>query len=413
MGFWSRLLGKQASTDITSSLELFREVYGGGREAYSGKTVNLDVALEDATTHACMRVITEGVAQVSFHLIQETGGRRTTIYDGLGSVLYRRPNSWQTSFEFRETIMMHLLLAGNAYVFVNRVGSAREIRELIPIEPRHVQVKRYLDLTIEYTVTLDNGQTRIFGQDAIWHLKGPSWNSWMGLDAIKMARNAIGLSATLEQGQAEFQKNGARPSANYAVTEKLSPERFEFLSKWLDRHQPGGDRYGKPVITDSGAKFTAMMMSATDQQLLETRKHQVEDVCRRFRVMPIMVGQSDKAATYASAEQMFLAHVVHTLMPWYNRIEQSADVNLLSEEQRNAGFYTKLNPNALMRGAAKDRAEYYAKGLGSGNGKGWLTQNDVRDFEDMDRSDDPKADELPQPSAPTPGTPPTDPASKE
>jgi phage portal protein BeeE len=131
--------------------------------------------------------------------------------------------------------------------------------------------------------------------------------------------------------------------------------------------------------------------------------------------MPIMVGQSDKAATYASAEQMFLAHVVHTLMPWYQRIEQSADVNLLSEEQRNAGFYTKLNPNALMRGAATDRAEYYAKGLGSGGGKGWLTQNDVRSFEDMDKSDDPKADELPQPvEKPAPiDKPQTDPASEE
>ncbi len=113
--------------------------------------------------------------------------------------------------------------------------------------------------------------------------------------------------------------------------------------------------------------------------------------------MPIMVGHSDKTATYASAEQMFLAHVVHSLMPWYQRIEQSADVNLLSEAQRAAGYYTKLNPNALMRGAAKDRAEYYAKGLGSGGAKGWLTQNDVRSYEELDRSDEAEADELPQP----------------
>jgi phage portal protein BeeE len=118
--------------------------------------------------------------------------------------------------------------------------------------------------------------------------------------------------------------------------------------------------------------------------------------------MPIMVGFSDKAATYASAEQMFLAHVVHTLMPWYQRIEQSADVNLLTEAQRMAGMYVKLNPNALMRGAAKDRAEYYAKALGSGGTKGWMTQNDVRSLEEMDRSDDPEADMLPQPTTSKP-----------
>lgn len=391
-----------------TSLELFREIYGGGRKSHAGTVVNLDIALEDAATHACMRVITEGVAQVSFHLIQETTGRRQTIYDGLGNVIYRRPNPWQTSFEFRETIMMHLLLAGNAYVFVNRVGLAREVRELIPIEPRRVEVKQKPDYSIEYTVSNDNGERKVFGQDSIWHLRGPSWNSWMGLDAIKMARNAIGLSSSLEQGQSEFQKNGARTSGLLSVgdaTTKLTAEQFEQLSKWIDRHAIGGDRSGKALISDRGATYSPFTMNAVDQQLIETRKHQVEDVCRRFRVMPIMVGQSDKAATYASAEQMFLAHVVHTLMPWYQRIEQSADVNLLSEEQRNAGFYTKLNPNALMRGAAKDRAEYYAKGLGAGNGKGWLTQNDIRGFEDMDLSDDPEADKLPQPPAPTPGTP--------
>lgn len=412
MGFWSRIFRRE---EKMTSLDLFREIYGGGRESHAGKVVNLDLALEDATTHACMRVITEGVSQVSFHLIRETGGTRKVVYDGLGSVIYRRPNPWQTSFEFRETIMMHLMLAGNAYVFVNRVGSKREVRELIPIEPRRVEVKQRPDYSLEYKVSSDTGETKIFGQDAIWHLRGPSWNSWIGLDAIKMARNAIGLSASIEQGQSEFQKNGAKMSHGFSVTEKLDKSQFDLLSNWLDRHMIGGDRSHKPLILDRDAKVLNDVMSAVDQQLIETRKFQVEDVCRRFRVMPIMVGQSDKAATYASAEQMFLAHVVHTLMPWYQRIEQSADVNLLSEEQRNAGFYTKLNPNALMRGAAKDRAEYYAKGLGSGGVKGWLTQNDVRRFEDMDESDDPKADELPQPvEKPAPTTnPPSDPASEE
>jgi phage portal protein BeeE len=113
-----------------------------------------------------------------------------------------------------------------------------------------------------------------------------------------------------------------------------------------------------------------------------------------------MVGHAgDQTPTFASAEQFFLAHVVHTLMPWYQRTEQSADVNLLTDDQRRAGFYTKLNPNALMRGAAKDRAEYYAKGLGSGGSKGWLTQNDVRGLEEMELSAEPEADKLPQPIA--------------
>jgi HK97 family phage portal protein len=398
MGFWRRLFGRE---EKMTSLELFREVYGGGRESHAGVVVNLQTTLEEATAHACCRVLSEGVAQVPWHLFRETDGRKVIVDDPLDRLLYRRPNPWQTSFEFRETVMLHLLLAGNAYVFVSRVGSKREIRELIPIEPRRVEVKQRADYTLEYKVTADNGDSKTFGADAIWHLRGPSWNTWMGLDAIKMARNAIGLSASIEQGQSEFQKNGAKATGMLSVTDKLDKAQFELLAAWMDRHMIGGDRSNKPFIVDREGKFTPFTMTGVDQQLIETRKHQVEDICRRFRVMPIMVGHSDKAATYASAEQMFLAHVVHSLMPWYQRLEQSADVNLLTEEQRMAGFYTKLNPNALMRGAAKDRAEYYAKGLGSGGAKGWLTQNDVRNYEDLDRSDDEGADKLPQPAPPT------------
>nr|WMC97939.1 phage portal protein [Aminobacter aminovorans] len=413
MGFWRRLFGMEGKT---SSLELFREIYGGGRESKAGVVVNTQTALEVSTVLACCRVIAEGVSQVPFHLYQEANGRKQIAADPLDYVLYRRPNSWQTSFEFRETVMFHTILTGNAFVFVNRVGRERTIKELIPIEPRRVTVEQRADYALQYKVSADNGETKTFGQDAIWHLRGPSWNTWMGLEATKLARNAIGLSISLEQGQSEFQKNGAKTSGALAVEDTLDKTQFELLAAWLDRHMIGGDRSHKPLILDRNAKWLADVMSAVDQQLIETRKHQIEEICRPFRVMPLMVGHPADMAARAATESIFLQHVVHCLMPWYQRLEQSADVNLLSEGQRKAGFFTKLNPNALMRGAAKDQAEYYAKALGSGGTKGWMTQNEVRDRQDMDRSDDPKADELPQPvvkAQPTPKDPPSDPASEE
>jgi HK97 family phage portal protein len=125
-------------------------------------------------------------------------------------------------------------------------------------------------------------------------------------------------------------------------------------------------------------------MTSVESQTLESRKQQVEEICRTFRVMPIMVGQSDKAATYASAEQMFLAHVIHCLLPWYERWCTSADVNLLSEQDRREGYYTKLNPNALLRGAAKDRAEFYSKALGAGGTAAWMSQDEIRGLEELD-----------------------------
>lgn len=398
MGFWQRLFGKEQKA--SSSLQLFREIYGG-RESRSGVSVNSNSALEVTTVLACLRVIAEGISQVPFRVFQDTdAGRRVAVEHPLYRVLYRRPNPWQTSFEFRETLTLHTALVGNAYCFINRVGSRREIRELIPIEPRRVSVEQRPDMSLVYTVSSDSGETRKFGADAIWHLRGPSWNSWAGLDATQKARDAIGLAITLEQGQSDFQKNGAKTSGLYSVKDKLSPEKYALLRKWFEEEFAREGAY-KPLILDQDAKYTPFTMTGVDQQLLETRRHQVEEICRAFRVMPIMIGQSDKAATYASAEQMFLAHVVHTLMPWYERIEQSADVNLLSEDDIAAGYYTKFTPNALMRGAAKDRGEFYAKALGSGGSKGWMTQNDVRALEEMDRIDDPEADKLAQPAGQT------------
>jgi phage portal protein BeeE len=141
--------------------------------------------------------------------------------------------------------------------------------------------------------------------------------------------------------------------------------------------------------------------------LIETRKFQIEEICRGMRVWPIMVGHAgDQSPTFASASEFFQAHKTYTLDPMYRRISQSANVNLLGLDDLKAGYYTKFVINALMSSSPKDKAEYYAKMLGAGGAKGWGTQNEVRDLEDMDRMDDPKADELPQPvvkATPAPG----------
>ena len=130
-------------------------------------------------------------------------------------------------------------------------------------------------------------------------------------------------------------------------------------------------------------KFTSMTAPNDQAQFLEPRKFPVEEICRAFRVLPIMVGYSDKTATYASAEQMFLAHVVHTLSPWCRRIETSIAKNLFSEEERRQGLYAKFMLNGLLRGAAKDRAEFYARMYGIGA----MNPNEVREYEDMNPYD--------------------------
>ena len=383
-----------------SSLDLFREIYGS-KESRSGVKVGWKEALDEATVQACVRVLCNGVAQVPFPLMQEAGGMRVKATDHPAFKVFQRPNAYQTSFALRETIMLHLALTGNAFVWKGLVGRNRELRALEPIDPAHMTVTRERDGTLLYKVTANDGAAQIFTSAEIWHIRGPSWAPWLGMDAVKLARDAIGLAIATEQAHADFHKGNARVSGLLAMDGTLGKEKFESLGAWLDRHSDGGDRVGKPIILDMGAKYTPFGMTGVDAEHLATRMHQIGEICRAFGVIPLMVGQSDKTATYASAEQMFLAHVVHTLSPWYARIEQSADAELLTEADRAAGYYFKFMANGLMRGAAKDRAEFYAKALGSGSpGTAWMTPNEARALEDMDPIEG--GDDLPTGAPPVP-----------
>lgn len=405
MAFWGGLFKSVWQTEKKlTQLEILNAVYGGHTTS-SGRTVNWVTALEVATVLACCKVIAEGIAQVPWKVFKDTGTdiRNAQAEHPLYRLLYRRPNRWQTSFEFRETIAFHLVLKSNAYVFVGRVGMAREIRELVPLEPQFMTVEKLESGKLRYTYRPTKGEAAVFDEEKIWHIRGPSWNNWYGMDAVTMAREAISLAMATETSQGNMHKNGMQSAGTYSVEGNLSPEKYGFLAAWLDKYAMGGERVGKPMILDMGAKWLTQQMTGVDSQHLETRRHQIEEICRSFRVMPIMVGFSDKTATYASAEQMFLAHVVHTLSPWYERLEQSADVNLLTEDEIKAGFYTKFIPNALMRGASKDRAEFYKAALGGNGIPGWKTPNEIRALEEEGPLDD--GGELykpPPPPAPAP-----------
>jgi len=371
MPFWSRLFGRKSLQQLPP--------FARWPESKAGVDINTTTALGAATIMACTRAIAEGVAQTEIKFHRQSGGKERILDHPLLPILTRRPNPWQTSFEFRETLLFHLVLCGNAFVFVNRVRG--QVVELIPIEPGKVWVQRNPDMTMTYTVTFEDGRAATLTAADIWHLRGPSWNSWMGLEAIKVARDAIGLSIALETSHARLHKNGLQPSGVYTMEGTMVEEQYKRLRAYLERHFAGADNAGTPLILDRNAKWIPQTMTGVDSQHLETRKHQIEEICRHMRVIPLMVQHSDKTATYASAEQMFIAHVVHTIAPWATRFEQSAEANLLAPGE---DVDIRFNLKSLMRGAAKDRAEYYAKALGSGGSPAWMTQNEVREDDGLD-----------------------------
>ncbi len=397
MSFWSRFLPQPSQKDGLGSetLHLLREIYGG-RESKSGLSINWQNALEVTTALACARVLAEGVAQVPLKLYRQNadgrGGEEAKDHP-LFDVLYRKPNDWQTSFAFRETMMLHLVMCGNFFAYKVRVRGT--VRELIPFSPGSVSVKQLPDLSLAYTVNSPGESSKTFGADQIWHVRGPSWNSWMGLEPVKLAREALGLALATEEHHSRMHANSAMPSGIFSVEGNLNDAEHKRLTAWIDQKMAGLRNVGKPFVLDRGAKWLDQQVKGVDTQHLETRRYQVEEICRAFRVMPIMVGHSDKTATYASAEQMFLAHVMYSLLPWGTRIEQAIGTDLL-DVSRDVGVVAKFNWNGLQRGAFKDRTDSYSKALGAGGSPAWMTPNEVRALEEMNPIDG--GDELPKPT---------------
>jgi HK97 family phage portal protein len=389
MGFLSRNL---AARKALNTYDVFKDLLNYGTSS-SGKSVSVKTAVEVAAVFACLRVRANGLAQVPLKLMRESedGKSRLPAKDhNLFNLLKSRPNDWQTSFEYRETLSFHLDLCGNHYSFINR-SNRSGIMELIPFEPGSVTVKRSVDYELTYDVRADNGSVQTFPAKAIWHVRGPSWNSWMGLEAVQLAREAIGLSMAIEEQQARQQKNGVKTSGTYSVEGTLGKgDQYNQLKKWIEENHAGAQNAGKPMLLDRSAKWLNTSMTGVDAQTLETRRFQVEEICRHFGVNPIMVFAESKNTTYASAEQMFLSHVVHTLSPTYTRIEQSIDANLLTDKDREDGLYACFVDEGLLRGSMKDKKDTL---LGYANG-GLMTPNEARAKLDMNPDPDPASDKL-------------------
>lgn len=376
-------LWRSGSERKNDTLKIWRELYGG-REAISGVTVNSKTALEVMTVLACVRVKANGIAQVPLKLMREGDGiggmpsRKAAKDHDLYEILHRRPNDWQTSFEFRQTVEMHRQLVGNAFIFVNRSVSGR-ILELIQLDPAKVEVKQENDWSLHYFVTALDGTKKEFPRSAIWHLRGPSWNGVLGLEIVKLAREAIGLSMAIEQSQARLHRNGVQTSGFYSVKGPLESDPHKRLKAYVEQNHVGLHNAGKPFILDREATWVPLTMTGVDAETLNTRRFQIEDICRAFNLFPQMIGYTDKTATHASAEQFFGAHVVHCLGPEYEAWEQSIDCNLLTDEDRQVGLYSKFFVSGLLRGSTKDRGNFYTQLYNIGA----INPNEVRALEDM------------------------------
>lgn len=390
--------------------ELWASALGGSWQSRSGPPVGWMTSLRVSTVLACARVLAEGLAQLPLKVLrlEKDGSRTPAINHPVYDMLYRRPNDFQTSFEMRETMMLHAVLAGNAYTFINRAGG--KVQELIPIPPDRVQAKQLADLSIVYRVTGIDGRVVEMDQSLIWHIRGLSWDGFRGLDIVQLAREAVGLAMAAEQSQALLHANAARPSGLLSLKGNLDQTELIRLAAWVRKNYSGLDNTSRVMVLGDEAKFTPFDFSSVDTQQIEMRRLQIEEICRFMRVFPQMVMHSDKTATFASADAFFTAHVVHSLSPWVARWEHSIERSLLDDDR---ALIAKFNINGLLRGDAGVRGEFYLKALGGARAEtAYMTRNEVRALEDMDPIEG--GDVLPTPSPPAqaPGGPDTTPAAK-
>lgn len=357
--------------------------YMGGSSA--GKNVNERSAMQMTAVYSCVRILAEAVAGLPLHLYRykEDGGKERAIDNNIYHLLHDEPNKEMSSFIFRETLMTHLLLWGNAYAQIIRNGKG-EVVALYPLMPNKMQVDRDKNGELYYIYTRSSDEAKTMEGVTVYltprdvlHIPGLGFDGLVGYSPIAMAKNAIGLAIATEEYGAKFFANGAAPSGvlEHPGTIK-DPSRLR--ENWNSTFG-GSANSGKVAVLEEGMKYTPISISPEQAQFLETRKFQIDEIARIFRVPPHMVGDLEKSS-FSNIEQQSLEFVKYTLDPWVIRWEQSLSRALLNEDEKRKYFF-KFNLEGLLRGDYESRMSGYAVARQNG----WMSANDIRELENMDK----------------------------
>lgn len=351
----------------------------------SGKRVNEMSAMQMTAVYSCVRILAEAVAGLPLHLYRYTdnGSKEKAIEHPLYRLLHDEPNPEMTSFIFRETLMTHLLLWGNAYAQIVRNGKG-EVLGLYPLMPNKMSVDRDTDGRLWYTYTRSTdeaptmkGSTVKLHPYDVLHIPGLGFDGLVGYSPIAMAKNAIGMGIACEEYGARFFANGAAPGGvlEHPGTVK-DPQKIR--DSWNSVYRGTGNAH-KVAVLEEGMKYTPIGISPEQAQFLETRKFQINEIARIFRVPPHMVGDLEKSS-FSNIEQQSLEFVKYTLEPWVIRWEQSIMRALLSTQEKEM-YFVKFNLEGLLRGDYQSRMNGYA----IARQNGWMSTNDIRRLENLDQ----------------------------
>ena len=351
----------------------------------SGKRVNERTSMQMTAVYSCVRILSEAVASLPLNVYRytDTGGKEKAIDHSLFHLLHDEPNPEMSSFIFRETLMTHLLLWGNAYAQIIRHGKG-EVIALYPLMPDRMSVDRDKNGQLYYKYTKNNDDAPTMESGSVYlspsdvlHIPGLGFDGLVGYSPIAMAKNAIGLAIAAEEYGSKFYANGAAPSGILEHPGTLKdPARVR--DSW-NATFGGSSNSNKVAVLEEGMKYTPISIAPNEAQFLETRKFQINEIARIFRVPPHMVGDLEKSS-FSNIEQQSLEFVKYTLDPWVIRWEQALYRTLLTEEEKKTVFF-KFNVEGLLRGDYASRMNGYA----TARQNGWMSANDIRELENLDR----------------------------
>ena len=344
--------------------------------AASGKNVSEETAIQIAAVYACVRVIAETIASLPLHVYEADGkgGSRVAEKHPLEYLLYASPNEEMTSFVWREQMMTQVLLHGNSYSQIVRDGMTK-ILSIYPLISTDMTVDRDEGGALRYEYETSDGDSILLDRAEVLHIPGLGFDGVMGYSPIALEKTALGLALAAEEYGSKVFSNGATPSG--VLMHPNRPKDMESVRSSWNRAYGGSANAGKVAILTEGMKFERIAMPNNEAQFLETRKFQVSEICRIFRVPPHMVGDLEHA-TFSNIEHQSISFAVHTIRPWLVRIEQAMNKALFSEQERGK-YFVHFNMDGLMRGDYKSRMEGYA----IGRQNGWLSADDIRDLENM------------------------------
>ncbi|WP_174870282.1 phage portal protein [Pectobacterium polaris] len=362
------------STPVTTPAEL-AELAGLTYDTYTGKHVSSQKAMRLTAVFGCIRVLAESIGMLPCNLYKATGnGKEKAVSERLFKLLSLKPNGYMTPQEFWELLIVCLCLRGNFYAY--KVKVLGEVVELLPLDPGCVQPKLNSKWEPVYQVTFPDGSTDVLGQDDIWHVRILTLDGLVGLNPIAYAREAIALGLATEEHGSRLFKNGAVTSGVLRTDQTLTDDAYGRLKKDFEERHTGLGNAHRPMILEMGLDWKSMGLNAEDSQFLETRKFQLEEICRLYRVPMHMVQNTDRA-TFSNIENLGIGFINYSLVPYMTRIEQRINIGLVKESKQGT-FYAKFNAGALLRGDMKSRFDAYATAINWG----MYSPNDCLELED-------------------------------